>query len=245
MPSRARAVDAVVAGRVLVGGAPVMNAARLVAADEAIVILPAPNEYVSRGGYKLAAALDVFGLDVHGCNAVDVGSSTGGFTDCLLQRGAAHVVAIDVGTNQLAWSLRNDPRVTVMEQTNVRDLAAGALAPAPTVCVVDVSFISLRTVAPHLLAIAAPDAEFVLLIKPQFEAGRARLPRGGVVRDPAVHAAVLSEVITALDGLGLGVRALIPSPLRGAEGNVEFLAHARVGPVEVVDPLVAAAVEAS
>jgi 23S rRNA (cytidine1920-2'-O)/16S rRNA (cytidine1409-2'-O)-methyltransferase len=245
VPSRARAVEAVDAGRVLVGGAPVTTPARQVAPDEAVVIVAAGDEYVGRGGHKLAAALDAFGLDVDGCCAVDVGSSTGGFTDCLLQRSATHVVAIDVGTNQLAWSLRQDPRVTVMEKTNVRDLAAGALDPAPSVCVVDVSFISLRTVAPHLLAISAPDAAFVLLVKPQFEAGRARLPRGGVVRDPDVHAAVLREVVAALDALGLGVLAVIPSPLRGADGNAEFLAHARAGRAEVSEAALDEAVAAA
>jgi 23S rRNA (cytidine1920-2'-O)/16S rRNA (cytidine1409-2'-O)-methyltransferase len=242
VPSRARAVEAVDAGRVLVGGAPVTTAARQVAPDEAVVIVAAADEYVSRGGHKLAAALDAFGLDVRGVTAVDVGASTGGFTDCLLQRGAAHVFAVDVGTNQLAWSLRGDPRVTVMEQTNVRDLAAGALEPVPSVCVVDVSFISLRTVAPHLLAISAPEADFVLLIKPQFEAGRARLPRGGVIRDADVHAAVLREVVAALDDAGLGVSAVMPSPLRGAEGNVEFLARARAGSATVAESALDAAV---
>jgi 23S rRNA (cytidine1920-2'-O)/16S rRNA (cytidine1409-2'-O)-methyltransferase len=228
--SRTRAAEAIDAGRVLVKGAPVTTAARQVAPDEAVVVL-APDDaaYVSRGGSKLAAALDAFGIDVHGRYAVDVGASTGGFTDCLLRRGAAHVVAVDVGRGQLAWSLRQDPRVTVRERTNVRDLHEGAFDPPPTVCVADVSFISLRTVAPHLRAIAAPDADFVLLVKPQFEAGRARVGRGGVVRDPEVHAAVLREVVAALEEAGLGVRAVVPSPLRGAEGNVEFLAHARIG----------------
>jgi 23S rRNA (cytidine1920-2'-O)/16S rRNA (cytidine1409-2'-O)-methyltransferase len=143
------------------------------------------------------------------------------------------VYAIEVGRAQIAWSLREDARVTVMERTNVRDLGEGALQPPPGICVVDVSFISLRTIAPNLLAIAAPTADFVLLVKPQYEAGRARLGRGGVVRDPEVHAAVLDEVAAALDNSGLGVRAVIPSPLRGADGNVEFLAHARRGTATV------------
>ena len=226
VPSRARAQEAIAAGQVLVGGAPANTPARQVAAGEPVVVLPAePEEFVSRGGHKLAAGLDAFALDVRGCRAADVGASTGGFTDCLLQRGAAHVYAIDVGRGQLAWSLRQDPRVTVMERTNVRDLDAGSLEPQPDVCVVDVSFISLRTVAPNLLLIASPEAEFVLLVKPQFEAGRARLGRGGIVRDPEVHAAVLREVVAALADTGLGVRAVIPSHLRGADGNVEFLAH--------------------
>jgi 23S rRNA (cytidine1920-2'-O)/16S rRNA (cytidine1409-2'-O)-methyltransferase len=199
---------------------------------------------VSRGGVKLACGLDAFGLDVRGRHAVDVGASTGGFTDCLLQRGVAHVTAIDVGRGQLAWALRQDPRVTVMERTNVRDLGPDAIVPPPGVCVTDVSFISLRTVAPHLVAIADPAADFVLLIKPQFEAGRARLGRGGVVRDRGVHASVLREVVDDLATVaGLGIGAVAPSPLRGAEGNIEFLAHARRGPASVASEDLDRAVE--
>jgi 23S rRNA (cytidine1920-2'-O)/16S rRNA (cytidine1409-2'-O)-methyltransferase len=230
---------------VFVGGAPVTTAARQVAPDEAVVVEADDDRYVSRGGHKLEAALDAFGVDVRDRHAVDVGSSTGGFTDCLLQRGAAHVTAIDVGRAQLAWSLRTDERVTVMERTNVRDLAEGAITPVPDRCVTDVSFVSLRTVAPHLLAITTPTAEFVLLVKPQFEVGRARLPRGGVVRDPEVHRAVLGEVVDALAATGLGVSAVIPSPLRGAEGNVEFLAHARRGAATVTPDELDAAVARS
>jgi 23S rRNA (cytidine1920-2'-O)/16S rRNA (cytidine1409-2'-O)-methyltransferase len=226
--SRARAVEAIERGEVLVGGAPATSAARQVAPHEAVHVVDSEaRRYVSRGGQKLAAGLDAFGVDVRDRRAVDVGASTGGFTDCLLQRGAAHVIAIDVGRGQLAWSLRNDPRVTVMERVNVRDLDASAIAPLAEVCVADVSFISLRTVAPNLRALCVPSAEFVLLVKPQFEAGPERVGRGGIVRDPAVHAAVLREVVAGLDDRGLGVRALVPSPVRGAEGNVEFLAHAR------------------
>jgi 23S rRNA (cytidine1920-2'-O)/16S rRNA (cytidine1409-2'-O)-methyltransferase len=225
--SRGRAVEMIDEGRVLVAGSPATTAARQVAADEPVVVLAADgNEFVSRGGHKLAAALDAFAVDVRGRRAVDVGASTGGFTDCLLRRGAVHVHAIDVGRGQLAWSLRQDARVTVMERTNVRDLDAGALQPPPDVCTVDVSFISLRTVAPNLLMITASGGDFVLLVKPQYEAGRARLGRGGIVRDPEVHDAVLREIVAALDAVGLGVRAVVPSPLRGADGNVEFLAHA-------------------
>jgi 23S rRNA (cytidine1920-2'-O)/16S rRNA (cytidine1409-2'-O)-methyltransferase len=246
VPSRTRAVEAITDGRVLVGGVPVRTPARQVAPDEPVVVAaPASDEYVSRGGHKLAAALEQFDVDVDGRHAVDVGASTGGFTDCLLRAGAAHVVAIDVGRGQLAWSLRTDPRVTVMERTNIRDLSSGAIVPAPDLCVADVSFISLRTIAPALLAITAADAEFVLLIKPQFEAGRARVGRGGVVRDPVVHVAVVGEVIAALDAVGLGVINLVPSPLRGADGNVEFLAHARRGPSTVDKTAIDAAVAAA
>jgi 23S rRNA (cytidine1920-2'-O)/16S rRNA (cytidine1409-2'-O)-methyltransferase len=227
--SRARAVEAIEAGRVLVGGAPALSAARQVADADAVHVLDEPEAevYVSRGGRKLAAALDAFSIDVAGRHAVDVGASTGGFTDCLLRRGAAHVVAIDVGRGQLAWSLRNDPRVTVMERVNVRDLRRPVCEPAPDLCTVDVSFISLRTIAPPLLAITAPRAEFVLLVKPQFEAGRDRVGKGGVVRDASVREAVLSEVLEGLEAQGLAIVAVLESPLRGADGNVEFLARAQ------------------
>jgi 23S rRNA (cytidine1920-2'-O)/16S rRNA (cytidine1409-2'-O)-methyltransferase len=228
-PSRTRAADAIAAGRVSVSGLPATTPARQVDGAEPIVVADRANGdvYASRGGTKLAGALDAFALDVAGRRAVDVGASTGGFTDCLLQRGAAHVVAIDVGRGQLAWSLRNDARVTVMERTNVRELQVGAVDPPADVCVADLSFISLRTVAPNLLALSASGADFVLLVKPQFEAGRARLGKGGIVRDPAVHQAVLREVVAGLDGQGLGVAALAASPLRGADGNVEFFVRAR------------------
>jgi 23S rRNA (cytidine1920-2'-O)/16S rRNA (cytidine1409-2'-O)-methyltransferase len=227
VPSRTRAAEAIDAGRVLVGGSLALTPARQVAADESVTVTAADAEFVSRGGHKLARGLDAFELDVRGRVAVDVGASTGGFTDCLLQRGCASVVAIDVGRGQLAWSLREDPRVTVMERTNVRDLAEGAIVPVPDVCVVDVSFISLRTIAANLLALCDPGTDFVLLIKPQYEAGRGRVGRGGVVRDTSVHRAVLDEVVTGLADSGLVVSAVVPSPLRGADGNVEFLAHAR------------------
>jgi 23S rRNA (cytidine1920-2'-O)/16S rRNA (cytidine1409-2'-O)-methyltransferase len=244
VPSRTRAVEVIGAGRVLVGGAPASTPARQVDGAEAIALLDADGpEFVSRGGHKLAAALDAFAVDVTGRTAVDVGSSTGGFTDCLLQRGAAHVFAVDVGRSQLAWSLRGDDRVTVMERTNVRDLAAGALSPVPDLCVADLSFVSLRTVVPNLVAITSGAADFVLLVKPQYEAGRARVGRRGIVRDAAVHTAVLREVVDGLESGGLGVDALVPSPLRGADGNIEFLAHARRGPAAVADSTIDAVVE--
>jgi len=221
----------IVAGRVSVSGALATTAARQVDGAEAIVVTPEPDPagaaFVSRGGTKLAGALDAFGVDVAGRQAVDVGASTGGFTDCLLRRGAAHVVAIDVGRGQLAWALRNDARVTVMERTNVRELAAGAVEPPADLCVADLSFISLRTVAPNLCMLTTDSADFVLLVKPQFEAGRARVGKGGIVRDPVVHAAVLRDVVSGLDGSGIGVHALAVSPLKGADGNVEFFARAR------------------
>jgi 23S rRNA (cytidine1920-2'-O)/16S rRNA (cytidine1409-2'-O)-methyltransferase len=230
-PSRSRAVEAIVAGRVSVSGTPATTAARQVDAAEPIVVAEevSGDSFVSRGGTKLAGALDAFSIDVSGARAVDVGASTGGFTDCLLHRGAVHVHAIDVGRGQLAWTLRTDERVTVMERTNVRDLEAGAIDPPADLCVADLSFISLRTVAPSLAAITTADAEFVLLVKPQFEAGRARLGKGGIVRDAVVHDAVLREVVEALGVRGLGVRSLVTSPLRGADGNIEFFARAHKG----------------
>jgi 23S rRNA (cytidine1920-2'-O)/16S rRNA (cytidine1409-2'-O)-methyltransferase len=244
VPSRTRAVEVIGAGRVLVGGAPASTPARQVDGAESIAVLAANGpEFVSRGGHKLAAALDAFGVEVAGRVAVDVGSSTGGFTDCLLQRGAARVFAVDVGRSQLAWSLRGDERVTVMERTNVRDLTAGALSPEPDLCVADLSFVSLRTVVPNLVAITSDTGEFVLLVKPQYEAGRARIGRRGIVRDPAVHAAVLREVVDGLASGGLGVDALMPSPLRGADGNVEFVAYARRGPATVTGSKIDAAVD--
>jgi 23S rRNA (cytidine1920-2'-O)/16S rRNA (cytidine1409-2'-O)-methyltransferase len=230
VPSRTRAAEAIGAGRVLVGGAPASTPARQVDGGEAIALLAETGPaYVSRGGHKLACGLDAFAVAVRGRRAVDAGASTGGFTDCLLQRGAAHVYAIDVGRSQLAWPLRQDPRVTVMERTNIRGLEPGALEPRPDLCVADLSFVSLRTVAPSLLGLTTDDAEFVLLVKPQYEAGRARVGRRGIVRDPDVHAAVLREVVAGLATAGLGVGSVVPSPLRGADGNIEFLAHARRG----------------
>ncbi len=244
VPSRTRAAEAIDAGRVLVGGAPASTPARQVDGGEAIALLAVDGpEFVSRGGHKLAAGLDAFAIDATGRYALDVGASTGGFTDCLLQRGAAHVYAVDVGRSQLAWSLRQDDRVTVMERTNVRDLAAGVFAPVPDLCVADVSFVSLRTIAPNLVALTADGADYVLLVKPQYEAGRARVGRRGIVRDPEVHAAVLREVVAGLDDTGLGVEAVIPSPLRGADGNVEFVVRARRRQSSVTEAQIDAAVQ--
>jgi 23S rRNA (cytidine1920-2'-O)/16S rRNA (cytidine1409-2'-O)-methyltransferase len=233
--SRARAVELIAAGRVTVGGAPAASAARQVDDSEAVAITPGAHEYVSRGGHKLRAALDAFAIDPSGRRALDAGASTGGFTDCLLQAGAREVVALDVGRAQLAWSLRNDPRVTVVERTNLRDVHAGAFDGPFDLVVVDLSFISLRVVAPNLLELATATADVVLLVKPQFEAGRDRVGKGGVVRDPAVHREVLGAVVRELGAAGLGITAVVPSPLRGADGNVEFLAWARPG-VAPLDP---------
>ncbi|MGH8975087.1 MAG: TlyA family RNA methyltransferase, partial [Acidimicrobiia bacterium] len=191
--SRARAQQAIDAGRVLVSGAPADRSSRLVDAGEPIHLAGPPPRFVSRGGEKLDAALDRFGIDVTGLRALDAGASTGGFTDCLLQRGATRVVAVDVGHGQLAWSLRTDPRVEVVEGTNVRHLTPDVIGGPVELAVADLSFISLRVVAPALAGVLdGPGAEAVFLIKPQFEAGRAEVGRGGIVSDPAVHRRVLA-----------------------------------------------------
>ena len=228
-PSRAAAVDAVAAGLVRVGGAPASTPARRVAPDEAIAVSGPPRRYASRGGDKLAAALDHFPVAVNARRALDAGASTGGFTDCLLQHGAEHVVAVDVGRGQLAWQLQTDARVTVLDRTNVRELEPAAIGGAVPLAVADLSFISLLTVAPALARCTTHDADVVLLVKPQFEAGRARVGKGGVVRDPAVHRSVVTEVVEGLDAAALPVLGLMASPVRGADGNLEFLAHCRRG----------------
>ncbi|MGH9040953.1 MAG: TlyA family RNA methyltransferase [Acidimicrobiia bacterium] len=229
--SRARAQQAIGAGRVLVSGALADRASRLVDASEPIHLSGPPPPFVSRGGDKLDAALERFGVDVAGRRALDAGASTGGFTDCLLQRGAAQVVAVDVGRGQLDWSLRTDPRVVILEQTNVRNLVPGDIGGPVEVAVADLSFISLRVVAPALAGVLAPvgteNPEAVLLIKPQFEAGRQDVGRGGIVSDPAVHRRVLTSVSDSLASAGLIMVAVMASPLRGASGNVEFLGHFR------------------
>jgi 23S rRNA (cytidine1920-2'-O)/16S rRNA (cytidine1409-2'-O)-methyltransferase len=189
-----------------------------------------PDPYVSRGGHKLAAALDAFGIDPGGRVALDVGASTGGFTDVLLQRGARHVYALDVGRGQLAESLRRDPRVTSMERTNARNLTAAMLPERIDLAVIDVSFISLDRILGPVTTTLVPKADIVVLVKPQFEAGKGRTDKG-VVRDPAIHREVLERVLAAAQqGDGLGTRALIASPILGPDGNREFLAHLAPGP---------------
>jgi 23S rRNA (cytidine1920-2'-O)/16S rRNA (cytidine1409-2'-O)-methyltransferase len=234
---------------VTVAGATATKVTRLVAPHEPVVVTGDGPRFVSRGGEKLDSALDRFGLDVTGLRALDAGASTGGFTDCLLQRGAARVVAVDVGYGQLHERLRADGRVEVHERVNVRDLSPGDLgAPFPLV-VADLSFISLRAVLGALVGLAAPGADLVVLVKPQFEAGRSEAARGrGVIRDPAVWRRVLDEVGGAVRGLGAAIMGGMASPLRGADGNVEFLLHARTatptGPDLDLDALVAEATAA-
>jgi len=240
----------IAAGRVTVGGAPADKAARLVAPDEPIVVLGPRPRFVGRGGEKLDAALDRFGVTVTGRRVYDIGASTGGFTDCALQRGAASVVAVDVGYGQLHERLRTDPRVEVHERTNARDLRPGALGEIADVLVADLSFISLRTVLPVLVPLVAAGGEMVLLVKPQFEAGRREASRGkGVISDPAIWRRVLEEVAAALEDLGAAIMGVMASPLSGADGNVEFLVHARPagapGPTSRAELLDAALVEAT
>jgi len=229
VPTRARAQALILAGSICIDGQIVRQSGALVTSSARIEIHAGPP-FVSRGGLKLAHALTAFSRDPGGQTVADVGASTGGFTDCLLQRGAAHVVAIDVGHGQLDYRLRTDSRVTVLERTNVRYLAS---LPRPIdASVVDVSFISLRLVLPVLSSwLDDTEAWIVCLVKPQFEAGRAEVARGGVVRDPEVHACVVEAVKASARDLGWRIRGLAPSPILGPAGNREFFLHlARSGP---------------
>jgi 23S rRNA (cytidine1920-2'-O)/16S rRNA (cytidine1409-2'-O)-methyltransferase len=219
--SRERARAALLAGEVSVGGHVVTKAGQMIESDAPIEVAER-QRYVSRGGDKLAGALDTFGLDVAGARAIDVGASTGGFTDCLLQRGAASVVALDVGYGQLAWSLRTDERVTVVERTNIRSADADELGAPFDLAVVDVAFISLRTVMPHVVALLGEQGELVALVKPQFEAGKGRVGKRGVVKEPAIHVEVLAAVEAAAREAGFVVRGITFSPIKGPEGNIEF-----------------------
>jgi 23S rRNA (cytidine1920-2'-O)/16S rRNA (cytidine1409-2'-O)-methyltransferase len=223
--SREHAARLVHEGRVSVSGNVATKPATQV--DPAVGILVAEDSddpgYASRGGHKLAGALDHFtDLDVSGRRCLDAGASTGGFTDVLLRREAQHVVAVDVGYGQLVWALQQDPRVTVLDRQNIRELRPEQVAPAPSVVVADLSFISLRMVLPALVGCASPVADLLLMVKPQFEVGRERLGSGGVVRDPLIRADAVRSVAEAAAGLGLGVRGVVASSLPGPSGNVEF-----------------------
>jgi 23S rRNA (cytidine1920-2'-O)/16S rRNA (cytidine1409-2'-O)-methyltransferase len=222
--TRARAAALVLAGRVLVDGEPVEKAGAAVAPDAAVTLREAERRFVSRGGEKLAGALADFALDVRGRRCLDVGASTGGFTDCLLQAGAAEVIALDVGYGQLALSLREDPRVHVIERCNARELAAGALPYAPDFVCVDVSFISLRLVLPPIPRLA-PGAPVVALVKPQFEVGRGQVGKGGVVRDDGLRAEAVESVARCAVELGYRVAGQADSRLAGPKGNREIFLH--------------------
>ena len=228
--SRAAAREAIEAGLVTVDGAPVDKASRQVLPSAALVVAAPPRRFVSRGGGKLAHALDRFGIEVEGRRVLDAGISTGGFTDCLLQRGAGHVVGIDVGYGQVAERVRVDPRVDVRERTNVREVTPDDLEAPVDLVVCDVSFIALTTVLPVLVALCRPEGDLVALVKPQFEAGRDDVGTGGVVRDPATWERVLVDVAAASARLGWPVVGVTASPLPGPAGNVEFLVHARHDP---------------
>jgi 23S rRNA (cytidine1920-2'-O)/16S rRNA (cytidine1409-2'-O)-methyltransferase len=225
--SRSRAQALIMAGTVFCGERKLAKAGEMLAEDTPIEVRGKDHPWVSRGGIKLDHGLTHFGFDVSGAIALDVGSSTGGFTDVLLSRGAAKVYAVDVGTNQLAWKLRQDPRVVVHEQTNARRLNFGIVPEPVDIVVCDASFIGLAKVLEAPLALAKPGASLVALIKPQFEAGRAEVGKGGVVRDPVVHERVCSEARTWVETQGWTVLGITPSPITGPEGNVEFLLGAR------------------
>lgn len=225
-PSRERARALILAAQVSVDGKVTTKAGDQVEPHADVVLIAADHPYVGRGGLKLAHALDVFGITVAGRNALDIGASTGGFTDALLQRGAARVVALDVGHGQLDWTLRNDPRVVVLEHFNARHLTAADLpGPVDIVCI-DVSFISLRQILPVVPPLLRSEADVIALVKPQFEAGRVEV-RKGVIRDESIRARVLEEIRDAAAAVGLTTAAVTPSPITGQKGNVEFLMHLR------------------
>jgi 23S rRNA (cytidine1920-2'-O)/16S rRNA (cytidine1409-2'-O)-methyltransferase len=233
--SRERARAAVLAGEVRVDGVTVTKAGHAIG-DDAVIDVVERARFVSRGGEKLAGVLDALGVNVAGVRAIDVGASTGGFTDCLLQRGASSVVALDVGYGQLAWSLRTDERVRVVERTNIRNADSAELGAPFDLAVVDVSFISLRTVLPHVVAALGEEGAVLALVKPQFEAGKGRVGKRGVVRDAAIHSEVLKSSAAAARDAGLVVRGLGFSPIKGPEGNIEFwLWAARTGDATGVD----------
>jgi len=232
VPSRERARALILAGRVLVQEQKIDKPGAAVAQDAAIRLLGEDQPYVSRGGFKLEAALEHWQIQVGGRSCVDVGTSTGGFTDCLLQNGAARVTAVDTGFGQIAMKLRNDPRVRLMERTNARLLAPRALAAGdksaePTLLVMDVSFISATLLLGPVLAAAPSLTEMVILVKPQFEAGREHVRKGGIVRDPEAHQLAIDKVADCVRSLGWSVVETISSPITGAQGNREFLLYAR------------------
>ena len=222
-PSRERARALILAGQVTVDDRPATKAGTAVDDQSAVALVTPDHPYASRGGLKLAHALDTFHIEVRKRECLDIGASTGGFTDVLLQHGAVRVVALDVGHGQLDWKLRNDERVVVIEHFNARHLTLADLPTAVDIVTIDVSFISLRQIFPVVTPVLRPGADIVALVKPQFEAGRADVGGGGVVRDPAVWSRVLDEVIDAGGALGLGARAVMASPLPGPAGNVEFV----------------------
>jgi 23S rRNA (cytidine1920-2'-O)/16S rRNA (cytidine1409-2'-O)-methyltransferase len=243
--SRGEARDLVTAGRVRVSGLPAVKPARAVDAQTSVRLTSTTEQYASRGGYKLAGALDAWpSLVVDGARCLDAGASTGGFTDVLLRRGARAVVAVDVGYGQLAWQLRQDPRVRVLDRTNVRALTAEAIGGPADLVVADLSFISLRTALPALARCSTPDGDLVVLVKPQFEVGRGRVEGSGVVRAPQPRGEAVRSVAAAALGMGLGVRGVVASALPGPAGNVELPLWLAAGAPPLDDSALAAAVEA-
>jgi 23S rRNA (cytidine1920-2'-O)/16S rRNA (cytidine1409-2'-O)-methyltransferase len=226
-PSRERARALIIAGHVTVDGQVVSKAGTEVARDAAVLLLTPDHPYVGRGGIKLAHALDVFAIPIAGRRALDIGASTGGFTDVLLQRGARDVIAVDVGRGQLDWKLRTDARVIVKEGLNARGLTRDDVPYDVDVVTIDVAFISLAHIFPALPPLLAPGADVVALVKPQFEAGRSEVGKGGLVRDPSVHEAVVRRVTQEASAAGLSRVAMTPSPITGAAGNREFFLHLR------------------
>ena len=227
--SREKAKAAIMAGLVFVDADKVDKAGTKISREAAITVKGALHPYVSRGGLKLEKAIKQFGISMKDKTMLDIGASTGGFTDCALQNGASQVYAVDVGYNQLDWSLRNDPRVKVMERTNFRYVTAESLAgPIPDIATIDVSFISLKLILPPLKAILKPNGETVALIKPQFEAGRDKVGKSGVVRDKDTHIEVLNTVLGFAAQAGFALQGLTYSPITGGEGNIEFLAYWRL-----------------
>ena len=226
-PSREKARALILAGEVLAGDRPIEKAGELVEASVERRLRSAPMPYVSRGGVKLAHALDTFGVEPRGLVALDVGASTGGFTDCLLQRGAVRVHCVDVGHGQLDWKIASDARVRVHDRVNVRTIDPAVIGEPVDLVVIDVSFISLRLVLPALRPLARPGAPVVALVKPQFEVGRAHVGKGGVVRDDAARAQSLVDVRAAAGALGFEALGDTTSPIKGGKGNIEFLLHLR------------------
>jgi 23S rRNA (cytidine1920-2'-O)/16S rRNA (cytidine1409-2'-O)-methyltransferase len=221
--SREKAQRAIMAGLVFVDGQIESKPGTLVKAEASIVVKGDIHPYVSRGGLKLEKAIRGFGIEVKGKTAIDVGASTGGFTDYLIQNGAIKVYAIDVGYGQLAWTLRNDSRVIVMERTNIKDVTSDILSEKVDLVVIDVSFISLLKVLPSIIKLINEDGMIIALVKPQFEAGKDKVGKKGVVRDPLIHAEVLQRIISGSEDLGLAVDRITYSPIRGPQGNIEFL----------------------
>jgi 23S rRNA (cytidine1920-2'-O)/16S rRNA (cytidine1409-2'-O)-methyltransferase len=235
-PSREKAKALIMAGQVVVDDHLADKAGLMVSLEAEIRLKGEPLPYVSRGGLKLAEGLDLFGIMVDGLSAIDVGASTGGFTDCLLQRGARLVYAVDVGYGQLAWKLREDPRVVSMEKTNIRHLEPGTLPELPDMAVIDASFISLDKVLPPTLRLIKDGGTILALIKPQFEVGKGQVGKGGVVRDEKKHVEVVATITALAESLGLLVLGVCDSPILGPKGNKEFLIHLRK-PVESVEEL--------